>query len=410
LRPCRAPDAGRPGRCGHRRRRGYPVRQRAVRLQCAAAGLGAALPPVRRRTRRAFPRRGRRLRPARAAARRRPGARLACRLWRIQRRPPHVFAASGRPGRTAGDGGCAGARGPGAGRHRLPEPARHGDPGQRQRRGRRGGRAVPRYPAREFDQGLDRPHPGRGRHRRDRLLPAGTGAGAAARHPQQHRARPGVRPADPLRQCPRRHRPCDEQRLRLRRQQLFAGVLTRMTTTLTAAIEGIGLWAPGVPSWEAFVGLQRGEAAPEGAPARPAPALLPATLPSVFASTCGELAITDNMCATLASAPTEISPTRFHNSVHNAAAGYWTIGTGATEPATAISAGEATFAMGLVEALAQLEAGAPAVLLVAYDGAAVGPLHDVLGSEGLLGMALALARPGGNDRLQLRLDPDAGAA
>lgn len=212
-----------------------------------------------------------------------------------------------------------------------------------------------------------------------------------------------------------------------------------MTTTLTAAIEGIGLWAPGIPSWEAFVGLHRGGPAPEGASTRPAPALLPAnerrrapdtvlaalqaaqaaceaagrdpaSLPSVFASTYGELAITDHLCATLARAPGEVSPTRFHNSVHNAAAGYWTIGTGAMEPATAISAGDGTFAMGLMEALAQLEAGAPAVLLAAYDGAAAGPLADVLDSTGLLGIALVLARPGGSARLKLRLESGAGAA
>src|SRR5690606_892239 len=172
---------------------------------------------------------------------------------------------------------------------------------------------------------------------------------------------------------------------------------------------------------------------PEGAPARPAPALLPpnerrrapdtvlvalqaaqaaceaagrepAALPSVFASTYGDLAITDNVCATLARAPTEVSPTRFHNSVHNAAAGYWTIGTGAMEPATAISAGPGTFAMGLVEALAQLEAGADAVLLVAYDGPATGPLRDVLHSDGLLGVALVLVKPGANDRLRIALE------
>ena len=207
-----------------------------------------------------------------------------------------------------------------------------------------------------------------------------------------------------------------------------------MTSSLTASIEGIGLWAPGIPSWEAFVGLRRGDAPPEAAPARPAPALLPpnerrrapdtvlvalqaaqaaceaagrdpATLPSVFASTYGDLAITDHLCATLAREPTEVSPIRFHNSVHNAAAGYWTIGTGAMEPATAISAGDGSFAMGLVEAMAQLEAGAPAVLLVAYDGPAVGALGDVLHSEGLLGIGLVLVRASEGARLALALEP-----
>ena len=58
----------------------------------------------------------------------------------------------------------------------------------------------------------------------------------------------------------------------------------------------------------------------------------PATLPSVFASTHGDLAITDYMCETLATDPTAVSPTKFHNSVHNAAAGYWTIGAGCVRP------------------------------------------------------------------------------
>ncbi|MEJ0008028.1 MAG: beta-ketoacyl synthase chain length factor [Steroidobacteraceae bacterium] len=51
----------------------------------------------------------------------------------------------------------------------------------------------------------------------------------------------------------------------------------------------------------------------------------PAQLPTVFASTYGDLAITDYMCSTLARAPLTLSPTRFHNSVHNAASGYWSI-------------------------------------------------------------------------------------
>jgi hypothetical protein len=58
----------------------------------------------------------------------------------------------------------------------------------------------------------------------------------------------------------------------------------------------------------------------------------PALLPTVFASTYGDMAITDYMCGTLAKTPTMLSPTRFHNSVHNAAAGYWSIATGFLPP------------------------------------------------------------------------------
>src|SRR3546814_16767116 len=64
----------------------------------------------------------------------------------------------------------------------------------------------------------------------------------------------------------------------------------------------------------------------------------PASLPSVFASTHGDLPIMDYMCATLASEPRTISPTKFHNSVHNAAAGYWTIGSGCMHARPAVSA------------------------------------------------------------------------
>jgi hypothetical protein len=112
----------------------------------------------------------------------------------------------------------------------------------------------------------------------------------------------------------------------------------------------------------------------------------------VFASTHGDLAITDYMCATLASAPRSVSPTKFHNSVHNAAAGYWTIGTGCMQCTTAVSAFDASFAQGLVEALVQLADGAEAVLLAAYDSTAIGPLETMSHSRGLLGGALVLSQ------------------
>ena len=211
--------------------------------------------------------------------------------------------------------------------------------------------------------------------------------------------------------------------------------------TLTATIEGIGFWCRGLPSWEAAQEHVRGGALPEAPPARPSPQLLapnerrrapetvavalevalaactragrdPRDLPSVFASTHGDLAITDYMCAALADAPRTISPTRFHNSVHNAAAGYWTIGTGCMQSATAISAFDATFAEALVEATAQLAAGSETVLLVAYDSEAPGPLAPISNSSGLLGAALVLSRTprAGATTLQLRIESGAAPA
>lgn len=137
----------------------------------------------------------------------------------------------------------------------------------------------------------------------------------------------------------------------------------------------------------------------------------PRELPSVFACTHGDLAISDYMSATLAADALSVSPIRFHNSVHNAAAGYWSIGTGCTESYTALSAAEGTFANGLLEALSQSQASGRPVLLVAYDVAARGPLSTVVQSEGLMGMGLIVsAAPGPRaPRAQLAWNLRAGA-
>jgi Beta-ketoacyl synthase, N-terminal domain len=203
-------------------------------------------------------------------------------------------------------------------------------------------------------------------------------------------------------------------------------------SVLTATIESIGFWSDGLPSWQAAREFVATGVVPDAAPAKPSPQLLPpnerrrapesvavaldvalaaceaagrdpATLPSVFASTHGDLSITDYMCATLAHDPRAISPTKFHNSVHNAAAGYWTIGAHCMQAATAISAYDASFAEGLLEAIMQLHAGAEAVLLVGYDTGAAGPLRSVHDCSGLLGGALVLSRSGRGPRIDVHI-------
>jgi hypothetical protein len=96
------------------------------------------------------------------------------------------------------------------------------------------------------------------------------------------------------------------------------------------------------------------------------------------------------MCATLATTPTLISPIKFHNSVHNAAAGYWSIGTGSVAPYTAISAFHHTFGAGLLEAAIQVTCERQPVLYVAFDIEAKGALATVAASRGLFGVALVL--------------------
>ena len=201
------------------------------------------------------------------------------------------------------------------------------------------------------------------------------------------------------------------------------------TTPLEARVEGIGFWSSGLPSWADAKAFVANGALPESAPSKPSPQMLPAnerrrapdsvavalevaqaavtmsgrdpkTLASIFASTDGDLGITDYVCATLRDAPESISPTKFHNSVHNAAAGYWTIGQGCMAASSAVSAYYATFAQGLMEALVQIASGEEAVLLSAFDTAAVGPLASVSTGRGLLGGGLVLSRQPGGCRLR----------
>jgi hypothetical protein len=206
-------------------------------------------------------------------------------------------------------------------------------------------------------------------------------------------------------------------------------------------VDGIGLWAPRLPGWNTARAILRGEADPPTVPApRPAPALLPqnerrrapdtvaialevaasacaaagcapAELSSVFASTYGDLAMSDAMCEQLARNPLETSPTKFHHSVHNAAAGYWAIATGCLEPYTATTAFDHSFGTGLLTAAVQALEQAR-VLFVAYDVEGRGPMGTMAKSRGMLGGALVLAPRATSQtlaRLTLRMQDGAEA-
>ena len=211
---------------------------------------------------------------------------------------------------------------------------------------------------------------------------------------------------------------------------------------LDVYVDGIGFWTPGVPDWPSLQRvLEGGEAVAANANAKPSPNRLPPTerrrapepvllaseaagqacamagsdvsaLACVFTSTHGDLAITDAMCATLAADPRELSPTRFHNSVHNAPAGYWTVATQCHAGATAISAAHASFAAGLLEAAIEVEADGEPVLLSAYDIAARGPLAEVAPSTLPFATAVVLSPTRGAAslaRLSLTMTPEPAA-
>ena len=75
-----------------------------------------------------------------------------------------------------------------------------------------------------------------------------------------------------------------------------------------------------------------------------------ANLVSVFSSSGADGENCHELCQTLATADREVSPTRFANSVHNAASGYWSIATGAVRESQVLCAYDASFGAGLLEA------------------------------------------------------------
>ena len=93
----------------------------------------------------------------------------------------------------------------------------------------------------------------------------------------------------------------------------------------------------------------------------------------------------------LASDDRQISPTRFHNSVHNVAAGYWSIATGAMTASSVLSAFDASFGAGLLEALTQVVVDDTRTVLLACDTAYPEPLYSARSIPDTFGIALVLA-------------------
>lgn len=90
-------------------------------------------------------------------------------------------------------------------------------------------------------------------------------------------------------------------------------------------------------------------------------------LSTVFASSAGDCDNCPQILESLASIDRAISSTRFHNSVHNATAGYWSIATGSHQSFTSLSAHDASFRGALLETASQIHNNAWPCLLVAFD-------------------------------------------
>jgi hypothetical protein len=131
----------------------------------------------------------------------------------------------------------------------------------------------------------------------------------------------------------------------------------------------------------------------------------PAQLPVVFASSGADGETIAAILSALTEPAREVSPTRFHNSVHNAPSGYWSLAMRSQEAATSVSCHDSSFAAGLLEAGVQAVSRDGPILLVAYDLPYPEPLHTARPIEGSFGVALVLA-PMSRDlpRIELALE------
>lgn len=176
-----------------------------------------------------------------------------------------------------------------------------------------------------------------------------------------------------------------------------------MQQQLSAKIISIGAWGKGFSDWQDLQSLLKNLEVSSDQPKGPKPEVIPANerrraplpvrlavesswqavqaspfsseeLSCVFVSALGDTQLTDYMCQVLATEDKQLSPTKFHNSVHNAAAGYWTISTSCMHAANSIAGYEYSVPLTLLEAVTQVSYENNPMLLTFYDA----PVSDVL--------------------------------
>ncbi len=170
---------------------------------------------------------------------------------------------------------------------------------------------------------------------------------------------------------------------------------------------GMALWGRGLTCYNDLLSVIQNGALPEGAEfLTPKPEAIPArerrraglminlavtvahqacehasvdksVVPSVFVSCMGDTDITDYMCRKLAQPEKLLSPTKFHNSVHNAPSGYWTISAENRAPSTFVGGFDHSLGAGMLEAISQVYAVNQPILLVASDIANELPFAEV---------------------------------
>ena len=196
--------------------------------------------------------------------------------------------------------------------------------------------------------------------------------------------------------------------------------MSKNSHSISAYVQGIGLLGPGFADWESAKPVLAGLAPYTSATtAIPPPLILPpaerrrasdiikltlatsmealaaanldvSEIPSVFSFSNGDGYNCHVICETLASSDRLISPTRFHNSVHNAAAGYWSIAMNAMATSSVLCAYDASFGAGLLEAMTQVAVDLTPCILMASDTPYPEPVHNVRPIADNFGIALVL--------------------
>ena len=171
------------------------------------------------------------------------------------------------------------------------------------------------------------------------------------------------------------------------------------STAIELELRGVGLWTPGFADAVAWSSrhVQGDTSAPAAGAEAPRAELLPPMLRRrtslltrmaaevaaqaiaaagldrgrvtvIYGSVYGEIRTTIDLLEALLDPAGPLSPTKFHNSVHNTAAGYVSIATQNRGGNAAITAGRSTLAMGLLECAGLVAAGqGPALLVIAEE-------------------------------------------
>jgi len=175
-------------------------------------------------------------------------------------------------------------------------------------------------------------------------------------------------------------------------------------------LRGVGLWSQGFANPEAWC---RGEADPELVQASPKmlegplrrrassltrisieafdqaatrAGLDPAAIPTIWATAHGEHGTAIKLLKMMLRGEGKLSPTHFHNSVHNTPSAYASISGGNDCASTTLTGGPELVASSILEAFCHLDSGTPEIALVLGDE----PLHEPF-ERGDMQAALALA-------------------